>query len=311
MGAEVGLTVALAWCALYHKKLEYIRIKKRLGGAKELSNKIRWRSCQTEAARRDCYARGDRHLPPNMLTRLLSRGLRATAEASCVVRIPNAHIYRFGDSDKARPVLRAVDWTVREGESWAVVGSGAGEKTTLLEVSTHHCLQPVSTFFVPPLNMPVIYGRRVDPPWEHADIPPSTWRSSPIALAQAAYHQRGSMLRLIRTSTACLGRCILRLYCAVRRGSRWRSCHSATKHVSRRIRHHTGLYKVLPRGQVTSRATGRVPSIRSKGTEVRRVDREIGTHAPPRSSPGRPEQRADTKGKNSESALGTARHPSS
>jgi ABC-type molybdenum transport system ATPase subunit/photorepair protein PhrA len=70
-----------------------------------------------------------------MVARLLSLGLRTTADASCVVRIPNANVYRFGDPDGARPVLRAVDWTVREGESWAVVGSGAGEKTALLEVS--------------------------------------------------------------------------------------------------------------------------------------------------------------------------------
>ncbi|KAH9018388.1 P-loop containing nucleoside triphosphate hydrolase protein [Lactarius pseudohatsudake] len=53
--------------------------------------------------------------------------------SSYVVRIPKANIYRFGDSNSARPVLTGVDWTVREGESWAVVGSGAGEKTALLE----------------------------------------------------------------------------------------------------------------------------------------------------------------------------------
>ncbi|KAI0293406.1 hypothetical protein BC826DRAFT_1015340, partial [Russula brevipes] len=58
----------------------------------------------------------------------------AAAHSSLVVRIPRANVYRFGDSDNARPVLRAVDWTVYEGESWAVVGSGAGEKTALLEV---------------------------------------------------------------------------------------------------------------------------------------------------------------------------------
>ena len=54
--------------------------------------------------------------------------------SSYVVRIPKANIYHFGDSNKARPVLAGVDWTVQEGESWAVIGSGAGEKTALLEV---------------------------------------------------------------------------------------------------------------------------------------------------------------------------------
>ena len=60
--------------------------------------------------------------------------VRARHLSSYVVRIPRANVYRFGDSDSARPVLTGVDWTVREGESWAVVGSGAGEKTALLEV---------------------------------------------------------------------------------------------------------------------------------------------------------------------------------
>ncbi|KAI0253684.1 P-loop containing nucleoside triphosphate hydrolase protein [Lactifluus subvellereus] len=54
-------------------------------------------------------------------------------QPSHVVRIPTANVYRFGDPDNARPVLRALDWTVRDGESWAVVGSGTGEKTALLE----------------------------------------------------------------------------------------------------------------------------------------------------------------------------------
>ncbi|KAI0300031.1 P-loop containing nucleoside triphosphate hydrolase protein [Multifurca ochricompacta] len=57
---------------------------------------------------------------------------------SCVSK--RASIYLFGDPNSARPVLRDVDWTVREGESWAVVGSSASEKTALLEVPS--CLFP-------------------------------------------------------------------------------------------------------------------------------------------------------------------------
>ncbi|KAH9174354.1 P-loop containing nucleoside triphosphate hydrolase protein [Lactarius sanguifluus] len=64
---------------------------------------------------------------------MAARSIRARHLSSYVVRIPKANIYHFGDSDSARPVLTDVDWTVREGESWAVVGSGAGEKTALLE----------------------------------------------------------------------------------------------------------------------------------------------------------------------------------
>ncbi len=70
-----------------------------------------------------------------MVTRLLRFQHSTAASSSYVVRIPNANVYRFGDPDGTRPALQAVDWTVREGESWAVVGSGAGGKRALLEVS--------------------------------------------------------------------------------------------------------------------------------------------------------------------------------
>lgn len=191
------------------------------------SEAMHWHVPESRALKRRQFA----ELLNKMVARLFnSLGLRATAEASCVVRIPNANVYRFGDPDGARPVLRAVNWTVREGESWAVVGSGAGEKTTLLEVSRFSFLNvppilalPATYLHVlcsPPLDMPVIYGRRVDPAWEHAGIPLSTWWASPVALAQAASYQRGHMFRLVRTSTKCCGRRVLRLYCPVWRGSR-------------------------------------------------------------------------------------------
>ena len=63
--------------------------------------------------------------------------------SSHVVHIPTANVYRFGEFNSARPVLRSADWTVRQGESWAVVGSGAGEKTALLEVG-HLNRRPVT-----------------------------------------------------------------------------------------------------------------------------------------------------------------------
>lgn len=54
-----------------------------------------------------------------------------------VIRIPKSNIYRFGDSNKAKPIFENLDWTVKEGESWAVVGSGSGgQKTALLQVRT-------------------------------------------------------------------------------------------------------------------------------------------------------------------------------
>ena len=98
--------------------------------------------------------------------------------SSYVVRIPKANIYRFGDSNKAGPVLAGVDWTVREGESWAVVGSGAGEKTALLEVrviAAVHC----------PLRDA---SRYTDPTRTHADISTSSWWTLSNPIAEIASH---------------------------------------------------------------------------------------------------------------------------
>jgi ABC-type molybdenum transport system ATPase subunit/photorepair protein PhrA len=125
-----------------------------------------------------------------MVTRLFNKGLRATTEASCVVRIPNANIYRFGDPDGARPVLRAVDWTVRERESWAVVGSGAGEKTALLEVSQDNLSSraTLSPFFVPLRagqlltdDVQTLVGNmRISPPPPGGPLPSLSLKSRPI-----------------------------------------------------------------------------------------------------------------------------------
>jgi ABC-type molybdenum transport system ATPase subunit/photorepair protein PhrA len=52
-----------------------------------------------------------------------------------VIHIPKADIYRFGDPNFARPIFRDLEWTVKEGEAWAVVGSGSGEKTSLFQVN--------------------------------------------------------------------------------------------------------------------------------------------------------------------------------
>ncbi|KAF8262681.1 P-loop containing nucleoside triphosphate hydrolase protein [Lactarius quietus] len=86
--------------------------------------------------------------------------IRARHLSSYVVRIPKANIYRFGDSDRTRPVLTGVDWTVREGESWAVVGSGAGEKTALLET--------------------LLGNTRISPPPPGGPLPTLSLKSRPI-----------------------------------------------------------------------------------------------------------------------------------
>jgi ABC-type molybdenum transport system ATPase subunit/photorepair protein PhrA len=51
-----------------------------------------------------------------------------------LVHIPKSNVYRFGDSNVAAPVFRDVDWTVKEGQNWAVIGRGANQKTALLQV---------------------------------------------------------------------------------------------------------------------------------------------------------------------------------
>jgi ABC-type molybdenum transport system ATPase subunit/photorepair protein PhrA len=67
------------------------------------------------------------------LIRALHSGHRSTQDV--VIHIPHADVFRFGDSNKASPVLKDVDWTVNEGEIWAVVGYGSGgPKTAVLQV---------------------------------------------------------------------------------------------------------------------------------------------------------------------------------
>lgn len=51
-----------------------------------------------------------------------------------VIQIPRAKVYRFGSAASATPVFQDLEWTVKEGESWAIVGSASGEKTALFQV---------------------------------------------------------------------------------------------------------------------------------------------------------------------------------
>lgn len=152
-----------------------------------------------------------------MITRLFRWQHTAASRSSYVVRITNSNIYCFGDPDGARPVLRAVDWTVREGESWAVVGSGAGGKTALLEVSerdlsTRFLSPTLLDSFLVPLSMSVAYARYADPPREHADIPPSTWWTSALSIAEVSSYQRSRIPCLVCASNTCIRWCVLRLY---------------------------------------------------------------------------------------------------
>ena len=57
---------------------------------------------------------------------------------STILKIPDANIYRFGDTNLAEPVLKNVNWVVQDGQSWAVIGSGSGEKTKLFQSLLGH-----------------------------------------------------------------------------------------------------------------------------------------------------------------------------
>jgi ABC-type molybdenum transport system ATPase subunit/photorepair protein PhrA len=58
-------------------------------------------------------------------------------EGKPLIHIPHANVFRFGEAHRA--ILRDVRWTVRDGDAWAVIGSGDLEgKSALLDVSALH-----------------------------------------------------------------------------------------------------------------------------------------------------------------------------
>ncbi|KAE9386512.1 P-loop containing nucleoside triphosphate hydrolase protein [Gymnopus androsaceus JB14] len=83
----------------------------------------------------------ERRMRENTLSEM-RRGSRLSTNASSselVVNIPKADVYRFGDGKHAQPLFRDLNWTVKEGESWAVIGSGGGgEKTALFNTLLGH-----------------------------------------------------------------------------------------------------------------------------------------------------------------------------
>ncbi|KAI5122342.1 hypothetical protein M0805_002509 [Coniferiporia weirii] len=64
----------------------------------------------------------------------LTRSLSSKPNDDTIINIPRADVYRFGDGNRAAPVFKDLEWTVKEGESWAIVGPAGSEKTHLLEM---------------------------------------------------------------------------------------------------------------------------------------------------------------------------------
>ncbi|KAG2127232.1 P-loop containing nucleoside triphosphate hydrolase protein [Suillus clintonianus] len=54
-------------------------------------------------------------------------------DVQSLVQISRSNIYRFGDPNVVVPVFRDVEWTIGEGENWAVIGTGSKQKTALLQ----------------------------------------------------------------------------------------------------------------------------------------------------------------------------------
>lgn len=104
----------------------------------------RWKSLISHEHSRGQYATGS--LPWSVIptpiyvlfspwrAALLKRHYTGSSAENILVHIPKSDIYRFGDSNIAAPVFRDVDWTVKEGQNWAVVGRGSNQKTALLQV---------------------------------------------------------------------------------------------------------------------------------------------------------------------------------
>lgn len=65
-------------------------------------------------------------------SRLTHRSTLASSDT--VLSIPQANVYRFGDANRATPVFHDVAWSVKANESWAVVGTGSGEKSLIFDV---------------------------------------------------------------------------------------------------------------------------------------------------------------------------------
>ncbi|KAL0573153.1 hypothetical protein V5O48_008807 [Marasmius crinis-equi] len=70
-------------------------------------------------------------------TTLTSVGTRSLS--TTIINVPKANIYPFGSAtSKTQPVFTDVEWKIEKGESWAVVGSGSGEKDLLFQTLLGH-----------------------------------------------------------------------------------------------------------------------------------------------------------------------------
>jgi ABC-type molybdenum transport system ATPase subunit/photorepair protein PhrA len=48
-----------------------------------------------------------------------------------VLNLQDATVFKFGDADPSKALFRDLNWTIKEGEGWAVTGT---QKKALIEV---------------------------------------------------------------------------------------------------------------------------------------------------------------------------------
>lgn len=58
---------------------------------------------------------------------------------SVIVHIPKSNVFRFGDSNNASPIFRDLEWTVNEGENWAIISMSGSQKAVLFQVRMAAC----------------------------------------------------------------------------------------------------------------------------------------------------------------------------
>ncbi|KAJ7152866.1 P-loop containing nucleoside triphosphate hydrolase protein [Mycena filopes] len=81
-------------------------------------------------------------------------------DPTLVLSIPKANVYRFGDANRAAPVFRDLEWSINSDQSWAVVGSGSGEKSAIFDMLMGHLRIHPS----PPLGLfPFLTASQADP----------------------------------------------------------------------------------------------------------------------------------------------------
>lgn len=140
-----------------------------------------------------CALSGSSTLPNRRWGIKQTRGLQDDR----VIHIPKADVFRFGDTKASDAIFKDLKWTVKDGESWAVIGATPSSKSELFQVG--HPTSPNT--------------RRVLTLFYATAFKASTWPTTPQALSprrdiplSTPYHQgrsraRCNPTRILRATT--------------------------------------------------------------------------------------------------------------